>query len=135
MPAITLPDGSKRLYPQPVTVAEVAAAIGAGLAKAALAGRVDGKLVDTSHLIANDASLAIVTDKDADGVEIIVIRPPTCWPAPSRNCSRGAGNHRSDGRQRLLLRLRLQETIHPRRPGADRAAHGRAGQAGLPGRA
>jgi len=71
MPAITLPDGSKRIYPQPVTVAEVAASIGAGLAKAALAGRVDGKLVDTSHLIASDASLAIVTDKDPDGVEVI----------------------------------------------------------------
>ncbi len=68
---ITLPDGSKREYPQPLTVAEVAASIGAGLAKAALAGRVDGKLVDTSCLIERDAQLAIVTDKDADGLEII----------------------------------------------------------------
>ncbi|MET0379201.1 MAG: TGS domain-containing protein, partial [Spongiibacteraceae bacterium] len=50
MPAITLPDGSQRSFPHPVTVAEVAANIGAGLAKAALAGRVDGKLVDTSFL-------------------------------------------------------------------------------------
>jgi threonyl-tRNA synthetase len=71
MPVITLPDGSKREYPQPLTVAEVAASIGAGLAKAALAGKVDGKLVDTSHRIENDATLAIVTDKDAEGVEII----------------------------------------------------------------
>jgi len=68
---ITLPDGSKREYPQPLTVAEVAASIGAGLAKAALAGRVDGQLVDTSCLITQDAQLAIVTDKDADGLEII----------------------------------------------------------------
>lgn len=68
---ITLPDGSKREYPQPVTVAEVAASIGAGLAKAALAGRVDGRLVDTSHLVDQDAQLAIVTDKDADGLEVI----------------------------------------------------------------
>ncbi|MES2237622.1 MAG: threonine--tRNA ligase [Pseudomonadota bacterium] len=68
---ITLPDGSKREYPQPLTVAEVAASIGAGLAKAALAGRVDGQLVDTSCLIAQDAQLAIVTDKDADGLEVI----------------------------------------------------------------
>ncbi|MFZ2629868.1 MAG: threonine--tRNA ligase [Rugosibacter sp.] len=68
---ITLPDGSTRDYPQPLTVADVAASIGAGLAKAALAGRVDGKLVDTSSLIAHDAQLAIVTDKDADGVEVI----------------------------------------------------------------
>jgi threonyl-tRNA synthetase len=71
MPVITLPDGSQRTYPQPLTVAEVAASIGAGLAKAALAGRVDGKLVDTSHRIDSDVTLAIVTEKDADGVEII----------------------------------------------------------------
>ncbi|MBU6258669.1 MAG: threonine--tRNA ligase [Burkholderiales bacterium] len=68
---ITLPDGSRREYPGPVTVAEVAASIGAGLAKAALAGRVDGALVDLSHRVEADAALAIVTDKDADGLEII----------------------------------------------------------------
>jgi threonyl-tRNA synthetase len=68
---VTLPDGSKREYPQPLTVAEVAASIGAGLAKAALAGRVDGQLVDTSCLIQQDAQLAIITDKDADGLEVI----------------------------------------------------------------
>jgi len=68
---ITLPDGSVRSYEQPVTVAEVAASIGTGLAKAALAGRVDGKLVDTSHRIEADARLAIVTDKDPDGLELI----------------------------------------------------------------
>ncbi|ARU30796.1 threonine--tRNA ligase [Sulfuriferula sp. AH1] len=68
---ITLPDGSVREFAQPATVAEVAASIGAGLAKAALAGRVDGHLVDTSHLITADAQLAIVTDKDADGLEVI----------------------------------------------------------------
>jgi len=71
MPLITLPDGSKRDYPQALTVAEVAASIGAGLAKAALAGRVDGRLVDTSFVIESDCQLAIVTDKDADGLEII----------------------------------------------------------------
>src|SRR4051812_33809094 len=68
---ITLPDGSRREFPQPVTVAEVAASIGAGLAKAALAGKVDGKVVDTSYRIDNDAQLAIVTEKDADGLEVI----------------------------------------------------------------
>ena len=68
---ITLPDGSRRDFPGPVTVADVAASIGAGLAKAALAGKVDGKLVDTSHRIEANAALAIVTDKDADGLEII----------------------------------------------------------------
>ena len=71
MPVITLPDGSQRSFAQPVTVADVALSIGAGLARAALAGKVDGQLVDTSHLIAQDAALAIITDKDADGVEII----------------------------------------------------------------
>jgi threonyl-tRNA synthetase len=71
MPVITLPDGSQRSFDQPVTVAELAANIGAGLAKAALAGRVDGKLVDTSFVIARDATVAIVTGKDADGLEII----------------------------------------------------------------
>ncbi len=68
---ITLPDGSQRDFPGPVTVAEVAASIGSGLAKAALAGKVDGKIVDTSHRIEADSALAIVTTKDADGLEVI----------------------------------------------------------------
>ncbi len=71
MPNITLPDGSVRSFEQPVTIAQVAASIGTGLARAALAGKIDGRLVDTSHFIENDTALAIVTDKDADGLEII----------------------------------------------------------------
>lgn len=75
MISIQLPDGSKREFPQPVTVAEVAASIGTGLAKAALAGRIgsgdDAKLVDTSYLIDRDMPLAIVTEKDPDGLEVI----------------------------------------------------------------
>jgi threonyl-tRNA synthetase len=71
MISITLPDGSQRQFEQASTVAQVAATIGSGLAKAALAGKVNGKLVDTSYLIEQDATLAIVTDKDADGLEII----------------------------------------------------------------
>ncbi len=71
MPQITLPDGSVRTYDRPVTVAEVAADIGAGLARAALAGKVDGKLVDTSHVIDHDAQLAIITDRDPEGLELI----------------------------------------------------------------
>jgi len=71
MISITLPDQSIRQFDAPVTVAEVAASIGAGLAKAALAGKVDGKVVDTSYLIEQDAALAIVTDKDADGLDVI----------------------------------------------------------------
>ena len=71
MIAVTLPDGSRRSYDNPLTVADVAASIGAGLAKAALAGRVDGTLVDTSTLLERDVHLAIVTEKDADGVDLI----------------------------------------------------------------
>jgi threonyl-tRNA synthetase len=71
MPVITLPDGSQRSFERPVTVAEVAASIGAGLAKAALAGRVDGTLVDTSFPIERDATLSIVTEKDPAALEII----------------------------------------------------------------
>ena len=68
---ITLPDGSQREFPGPVTVAEVAASIGTGLAKAALAGKVDGRLVDTSYRMEKDSALAIVTAKDVDGLEVI----------------------------------------------------------------
>jgi threonyl-tRNA synthetase len=71
MPVITLPDGSQRTYSEPVSVEKVAADIGPGLARAALAGKVDGKLVDTSYVIDRDVSLAIVTDKDKEGLEII----------------------------------------------------------------
>ncbi len=72
MPVITLPDGSKREFAQAaVTVAEVAQSIGAGLARAALGGKVDGKLVDTSFSIDKDSELAIITDRDADGLELI----------------------------------------------------------------
>ena len=68
---VQLPDGSKRPFDQPVSVMDVAASIGSGLAKAALAGKVDGKLVDTSFVIDKDSDLAIITDKDADGLEVI----------------------------------------------------------------
>jgi threonyl-tRNA synthetase len=71
MPVVRLPDGSERKFEQPVTVAEVAASIGAGLARAALAGKVDGKLVDTSFLMEQDAELAIVTERDPEGLEVI----------------------------------------------------------------
>jgi threonyl-tRNA synthetase len=71
MPVITLPDGSQRSYAEPVSVEKVAADIGAGLAKAALAGKVDGRLVDTSYVIDKDAQLAIITGRDAEGVDVI----------------------------------------------------------------
>lgn len=71
MPVIRLPDGSARTFDHPVTLMEVAQSIGPGLAKAALAGRIDGKLVDLSTLVEHDAAVEIVTGKDADGLEII----------------------------------------------------------------
>ena len=71
MPDIRLPDGSVRKFDRPVSVAEIAQAIGPGLARAALAGRVNGKLVDTSHRVESDAEVAIVTDKDREGVEVL----------------------------------------------------------------
>ncbi|HBX71820.1 MAG TPA: threonine--tRNA ligase, partial [Halieaceae bacterium] len=71
MPSITLPDGSLRQFDSPVSVHDVASAIGPGLAKAALAGVVDGREVDTSHVIDGDASLAIITERDAAGLEVI----------------------------------------------------------------
>jgi threonyl-tRNA synthetase len=71
MPKLTLPDGSVRPFDKPVTVAELAQSIGAGLARAAIAGRVDGRLVDTSYRIDSDAQVAIVTERDAEGLEVI----------------------------------------------------------------
>jgi threonyl-tRNA synthetase len=68
---VTLPDGSQREYPGPVTVADVAASIGPGLAKAAIAGKVDGKVVDTGYTIDKDSPVAIVTTKDPEGLEVI----------------------------------------------------------------
>jgi len=71
MPVITLPDGSQREFPQPVSIADVAFDIGPGLAKAALGGKIDGQALDTSFVIENDVELAIITDRDEDGLEII----------------------------------------------------------------
>ncbi len=71
MIVITLPDGSKRQFPAATTIQQVAESIGPGLAKAALAGKVDGQLCDTSHLIEGDASLSIITARDAEGLEVV----------------------------------------------------------------
>jgi len=71
MPDIRLPDGSVKRFSQPVTIAEVAGSIGAGLARAALAGKVDGKLVDTGYTVTSDASVSIVTERDPEGVDIL----------------------------------------------------------------
>ena len=71
MPVVRLPDGSERTFDAPVTVAEVAQSIGAGLARAALAGKVNGKVVDTSYSINDDVELAIITDRDLEGLDVI----------------------------------------------------------------
>src|SRR5512147_3344089 len=71
MPVITLPDGSQKSFDRPVSVQEIAAAIGPGLAKATLAGRVDGRLVDTSYVIDHDSALTLVTPRDPEGLEIL----------------------------------------------------------------
>ena len=71
MPNVTLPDGSVKSYDQSLTVAEVASSIGSGLAKAAIAGEIDGKMVDTSFMIENDSDLAIITNKDDKALEVI----------------------------------------------------------------
>ena len=71
MPNVTLPDGTVKSYDQALTVAEVASSIGSGLAKAAIAGEVDGQMVDTSYMIESDASLAIITNKDERALEVI----------------------------------------------------------------
>ncbi len=71
MLTVRLPDGSSRAYDEPVSIAEIARSIGPGLAKAALAGRVDGELVDISHVVEADAAVAIVTDREADGLEVL----------------------------------------------------------------
>src|SRR3954464_10612886 len=68
---VKLPDGSVRQFEKPVSVGEVAAAIGPGLAKAALGGKVNGKLVDTTHVIDHDADLAVITDKNPEGLDLI----------------------------------------------------------------
>jgi len=71
MPNVTLPDGTVKSYEQSLTVAEVASSIGSGLAKAAIAGEVDGQLVDTSFMIEGDSDVAIITNKDEKALEVI----------------------------------------------------------------
>jgi threonyl-tRNA synthetase len=71
MPTITLPDGSQKQFDQPVTIHQVAESIGPGLAKVALAGKINDELYDTSHTISDDVALSIVTPKDDDGLEVL----------------------------------------------------------------
>ncbi len=109
MPVITLPDGSKREFANAVTVFDVAADIGAGLAKVALAGKVNGELVDTSYTIAEDADLAIVTPRDEEGLEVIRHSCAHLMAMAVQELFPTAQvNHRSCDRRRFLLRLCLR---------------------------
>ena len=85
---ITLPDGAVRRFAAPVTVADVARLDRRRQAKATLAGKVDDRLVDASHLIDRDARAAIVTDKSPEALDILATRPRTCWRRPCSACSR-----------------------------------------------
>ena len=89
MPVITLPDGSQRSFDNPVSVHDVAADIGPGLAKAALAGVVDGSEVDTSHVIEQDARWRLSPSAMMPAWKLFAIPLPTCWPWPPRSCFPG----------------------------------------------
>ena len=130
--AVTLPDGAVRRYPSGTTPGAIATDISKSLGKAALAARVDGRLVDLSLPIEADAALAIVTAKDeADGARA---HPPRLRPhhGPRRAgaVARREGHHRPGDRERLVLRLRPRRGVHPRGPrhhrGADARDHRRA---------
>ncbi len=105
MPVVTLPDGSQREFPNPVSVHDVAADIGPGLAKAALGGVVDGREVDTSFTIEADASLAIITDRDDAGTEIIrhstahllAMAVQALYPGTQRRLLRLSSRNRANG--------------------------------------
>ena len=124
MPDVKLPDGTIKSFDQPLTVADLAKSIGSGLARAAIAGRVDGKLVDTSHSISHDAEVAIVTAKDAEGLEVVRHSTAHLLAQAVKQLHPDAqvtiGPVIEDG---FLLRLFLQTSLHAGRPEGDRKAH------------
>ncbi len=136
MPAITLPDGSIRRYDHPVSPRDIAASIGPGLAKAALAAKVDGKLVDTSE---DHRPRCLGGDRHRQGPRRPRRHPPFDG-ASARLCgegaiSRRAGDDRPGDRGRLLLRFLVQAPVHARRPRRDRSEDGRAREKGRAGHA
>ena len=135
-PTSVFPTARRSRFQNPVTVAEIAASIGAGLAKAALAAKVNGKLVDLSHRIESDADA-----RDRHGARSRGRRDPAPLhraPAGARGegaLSRGAGHHRPGDRERLLLRFLVQAAVHARGPRRDRKANGGDREKGSPGAA
>ena len=123
---VTLPDGKEREFPGPVTGAEIAAAIGPGLAKAAIAIRVDGRARDLATRIDHDAAVAIVTRDAARGARDPAPRRRPCHGRGGQGAlPRDASHLRSGDRHRLLLRFRPRRAVHPRRSRADRGADAR----------
>ena len=125
MPVVRLPDGAEKRFDAPVSVAEVAAAIGPGLARAALAGKVDGRLVDLSHVIDRDSQVAIVTDKDADGVEVLRHSTAHLLAHAVKELFPDAqvtiGPVIEDG---FYYDFSYKRPVYARGPGGDRKAHG-----------
>ena len=114
MPAITLPDGSVRRFDGPVTGTTVAEAIGPGLARAALAMKLDGKLVDLATAIDHDADVVFVTRRDPEALELIRHDAAHVLAEAVQELYPGhPGHHRPGDRERLLLRLRPQRAVHP----------------------
>ena len=85
MPEITLPDKSKRKFENPLSIEDIASDIGPGLAKATVAGKIDGVLVDASEIVTKDAEIEIITAKDDEGIEVVSILVLTYWPMLSSN--------------------------------------------------
>ena len=100
-----LPDGSSRSYDEPISIADIAADIGPGLARAALAGKVDGRMVDTAFTIDSDADLAIVTGKSGEALELIRHDAAHVMAQAVQEFSRYPGDHRTGHRRWFLLRL------------------------------
>jgi threonyl-tRNA synthetase len=134
MPNIKLPDGSSRSFAEPLSVAAIAASIGPGLAKAALGGRVDGQLVDTSFIVERDADLAIVTDKDPDGLDLIRHSTAHLLAYAVKELFPDAqvtiGPVIENG---FYYDFAYKRPFAPRGSGSDREKNGRVGQARHPG--
>ena len=112
---LTLPDGSQRQFPGPVSAGDVANSIGPGLGQAALAAKVDGRLVDLSYCITKDATLSIVTGKDADGLKLIRHSCAHLLASAVKELfPPGASHHWASDRKRVLLRFRISTPIYPR---------------------
>ena len=132
MPVVTLPDGSSRSYDEPISIADIAADIGPGLAKAALAGTVDGRMVDTSFLIDSDVALAIITGKSDEALELIEHNAETVLEEMGEAVLALDAKHRITVINRAaqdLLGAEAQQRLHHQQPQADNRRHDKYEQA------